>query len=119
MSYRVIFWRPKPGVDPWLKAAGSTERIGEGLFQDVHAKSQCPDLEPIPTDVIIAAVKAAFSGISFKDDMLYWNDDDLGGLGVTCSAQHVSFTCFDLVGDDVLDRIFSLMKPFNLTHYDR
>jgi len=119
VSYRAIFWRPKSGIDPWLKVGSSTERLGEALFRDVRAKKHSAVLENIPVETIIAAVHQAFPETSTQKDGFSWDDNALGGFIVTWSPQHVSFCCFDLVGDDVLERIFAVMEPFNLPHYDR
>jgi hypothetical protein len=80
------------------------------------------ELDEIPVEAILFQVRRAFPDIgpSSGGPGLYWSRDEEGFI-VTWSRQHVSFCCFDLdpENEEVLERIFDVLRPFGLEQYDR
>jgi hypothetical protein len=115
MAYRVIFWKPKSGVDVWLPAV---RPLGETIRETIQKGGESDLLGPFPASEFLARIRVAFPGATvLADGRLSWRDDLDSGFQVIAGTQHVEACLFDLK-DEAFQRLFAIAEELDTVHYD-
>jgi hypothetical protein len=115
MAHRVLFWKPKQGIDVWLPAASP---LGESIRETVRSDKSSDHLSEFDTESFLAQIRHSFRGVETRETgALNWNDDLGNGFMAVRGSQHVEVCCFDLSDDDT-ERLFGIAETLGCDHYD-
>ena len=115
MAYRVIFWRPRSGVNVWLPA---DRPLGEVIRSELLAGRSSEHLDCFAAQDMFQRLKSVFSE-AYTDEKgsLHWSDDIDNGFVARHGEQFVEVCAFDLADEDI-DRVLAVADEFALEHYD-
>jgi hypothetical protein len=115
MAYRVIFWKPQPGVDVWQPA---TRPLGESIRDTVRRGGTSDLLRPFSSSEFLDRIREVFPGTRvLNDGRLNWTDDLENGFQVIAGLQYVEACLFDL-NDGDFERFFAVAQELDADHYD-
>lgn len=115
MAYRVIFWRPRRGINVWLPPA---HPLGESIRMEVLAGRVSDQLDNFPAQEMFQRLKSVFSDSRMDEGgYLHWRDEIDNGFIARFGEQFLEVCSFD-VADEDLEKIFSIAEEFICEHYD-
>jgi hypothetical protein len=115
MAYRVIFWRPRSGVNVWLPA---DRPLGDVIRSELLAGRTSEHLDRFPTQEMFQRLRNVFPGAHTDEKgSLHWSDDIDNGFVANHGEQFVEVCAFDLA-DEELERVFAVAEEFACEHYD-
>src|SRR5262245_21170834 len=105
MAYRVIFWRPRQGINVWLPPA---QPLGEAIRKEVLGGRLSDLLDSFPAQEMFQRLKSVFSDSRMDEGGdLHWSDEIDNGFVARFGEQFLEVCSFDVAEDD-LEKIFSV-----------
>jgi hypothetical protein len=115
MAHRIVFWKPKAGINVWLPA---NRPLGERILDMVRRGKQSDLLQDFPATAFLSRLALGFPGSRFDDEgLLHWTDELDNGFVAKACRQHVEVCSFD-AEDDHIGRVFQIAEKFACEHYD-
>ena len=115
MAYRVIFWRPRHGINVWLPP---TEPLGESIRKEVLGGRPSDLLDSFQTQEMFQRLKSVFSDSRIDEGgYLHWSDEIDNGFVARFGEQFLEVCAFDAAEED-LEKIFSVAAEFTCEHHD-
>jgi hypothetical protein len=106
MSYELVFWRYKPGVNPdHLRVYNS---LCDGAAVD--------ELEQLHTERMVDRVGVVFSDWQKLDDLTF-DGGDRGGFQLSITPQSIRVDCYGMEGED-MNQLIEIAHEFGCPLFD-
>ena len=99
MAHRIIFWKPKSGIEVWLPAS---RPLGESILDTIRRGEPSTLLQPFQATAFLNLLSLGFPGSRFDDEgRLHWTDELDNGFVAHAYKQHVELCLFDAEDADI------------------